>query len=197
MVWAGYGRVSLSFSPVLRDKLRSTIGARKASVGARSILRSLRVSEAGNWPAGTYLLWSSGHQDGQARRFSFWGAGFDNARTQALGRHVVSYAVNCVNAENEATHPTKTDFIGCTVNGRSMATSDIHLESVLSGTVFRIQTTADPKSAAAWQLASDGRTTRIKASGVAGNKTGRPGLLRLLSWYLTGRPPVPGQQGSS
>ncbi len=48
-------------------------------------------------------------------------------------------AVNCINAGNLSTRFTRTDFIGCTVNGVSLGPSDIKLSGVVPGTVFRIQ----------------------------------------------------------
>jgi hypothetical protein len=69
-------------------------------------------------------------------------------------------AVNCINSWDTGTRPTFVDFIGCTVEGRSMTDQDVRLSGVVPGTIFRFQD--DPVSpVTVVQLNSDGTTVPI------------------------------------
>jgi hypothetical protein len=95
------------------------------------------------------IKWTAGKTATPAQ---FLNCRFDNA----LGR-----AVSCINAGDSATQLTRTDFIGCTVDGASLRPSDIELAGVLPGTTFRIQDQSD--SISATKLSSDGSVTKISA----------------------------------
>jgi hypothetical protein len=93
-----------------------------------------------------------------------WTGGISVSPIQFLGcqfNNSLLSAVNCINAGDESVRLTKTDFIGCTVDGTGLSPSDIKLSDVLPGTVFRIQDQASSTSAT--QLDWDGTTTTIAA----------------------------------